>query len=78
MQKHPTLEDPDSLITEKGVAKHVNASVSLVRKMRHNGEGPPFIRLGGKLVRYLRADVEVWLAAQRRQPTAKALAVLQK
>jgi excisionase family DNA binding protein len=79
MQKAPALEIPDSiLLTERQVAERLHVSTSLVRKLRHNGGGPFFIRPGGKLVRYLGADVQAWLTAQRREPSAKASPVLQK
>ena len=68
----PALEVPDSLLTEKKVSQWMTDSVSHVRKMRRDGTGPPFIRLGEKLIRYRRTDVEEWLAAQRQQPVRKA------
>lgn len=31
----------------------------------HRGEGPPFLRLSRRMVRYRRADFEAWLDARR-------------
>jgi predicted DNA-binding transcriptional regulator AlpA len=78
MQNSPAPEVPADILTEKELAQSYKHSVSLARKWRRTGEGPPFIRLGGKLIRYRRADVEAWLTGQRREPSAKASPVLQK
>ena len=78
MQSSPVPEVPADILTEKQLAQSKQISVSLVRKWRRNGEGPPFLRVGAKLIRYRRADVEAWLTGQRRDPSAKASPVLQK
>ena len=79
MQKQPALEVPESvLLTERQVAQRLHVSTSLVRKLRHNGEGPAFVRPGRKLVRYLGADVEAWLTQQRQEPSGKASPSFQK
>ena len=31
----------------------------------HRGDGPPFLKISRRMVRYRRADFEAWLAAQR-------------
>ncbi|MBT2555839.1 AlpA family transcriptional regulator [Arthrobacter sp. ISL-5] len=38
-------------------------------QMRYRGNGPKFIKLGGKAVRYRWADVQAWLHQQTMQRT---------
>lgn len=79
MQKNsPALEVPELMLTEKEVAQTLKNSVSVLRKWRCGGRGPAFFRLHDKLIRYSLKDVREWLATQRREPTAKASASLQK
>jgi predicted DNA-binding transcriptional regulator AlpA len=77
-QNTPTLEVPERVLTEKELAQTLRASVSLVRKWRRDRKGPPFVRLGDKIIRYSCADVRAWLAEQARRPSAKALPTLRK
>lgn len=45
-----------------------------LRQYRYIGEGPPFVKLGGR-IRYRSGDVEAWLA-NRRTPEEKAEVML--
>jgi len=38
---------------------------------RQAGEGPPYVIVGSRSVRYRRADVEAWLEARRVEPASK-------
>lgn len=38
----------------------------------HRGEGPPFIKLSRRSVRYRRGDLEAWLAARTIQSSAES------
>jgi predicted DNA-binding transcriptional regulator AlpA len=51
--------------TTEQVAKRTGLSESTLLVYRRNGEGPPFVKLGRRVV-YLVADVEAWMAANRR------------
>jgi predicted DNA-binding transcriptional regulator AlpA len=79
MQSTSVLEVANPVLTEKELAQRLRASLSLLRKWRRDKKGPPYLRLGDKLIRYSAADVQAWLAGQSRSPTAKApLSTVQK
>ncbi len=46
-------------------AEYVGLSPSTLEKKRLTGDGPRFIRLGGRAVGYDRADLDTWLDGQR-------------
>jgi len=48
-------------------ALYINMSESWLRQSRMSGrlDGPPFLRLGSRAVRYLRADLDRWLQERR-------------
>jgi predicted DNA-binding transcriptional regulator AlpA len=50
-----------SALDEKQVAQLINVSVALLRKWRRGKDGPRWVKLGGRAVRYLAKDVEAWL-----------------
>lgn len=56
--------NPNAKINEFEVAEELGVSVGTVRRWRLFGRGPRFVKVGGTAVRYSRADVETWLAAQ--------------
>lgn len=47
-------------------AEYVGLSASTLEKMRLAGEGPAFIRLGGRAIGYAVEDLDAWLEEQRR------------
>lgn len=52
-------------LTMKQVADEFGIKESTLRVWRHRGEGPKSFTLGsGRMVRYLRADVEAWMEAR--------------
>jgi len=58
---------PDPLMTVKETATYLRVSKSYLDKARLTGHGPPFIRLGHKIL-YRKSAVDGWL--QQRQFTA--------
>jgi predicted DNA-binding transcriptional regulator AlpA len=50
----------------------IKVSASTLTKWRVRGEGPPFVRIGARLVGYLEADLLAWLASRRAQSTSEA------
>ena len=51
-------------------ARYLGLSVSTLAKMRLRGDGPPYSKAGPRIVIYDRADLDEWLAANRRQSTS--------
>jgi excisionase family DNA binding protein len=57
------LMTPQQAAEYLGIAKHTLA------RWRVEGEGPPFLKLGGP-VRYDVADLDAWIDARRRRSTS--------
>ena len=55
------------LLTQRQVAERFAVSISLLRKWRREGGGPPFVRFGSRLVRYRPEDLEKWADQGLRQ-----------
>jgi hypothetical protein len=54
----PSFFDPEDIAAIQGVQP------GAVKKARHRGTGPAFVRLSGKIVRYPRADYCMHLASK--------------
>lgn len=54
------------LLTPKAVARLLSMSTSTLARWRSTGEGPAFQKVGKRVVRYARADVEAWLTSADR------------
>jgi len=50
-------------------AAFLRCSKSFLNKKRLDGSGPPFIKLGKKIL-YDQKDLELWAASKKRQRTA--------
>ena len=59
----------DNALTEDEAARYLGVSPSFLAKHRVSGDGPQFVKYGGKRVVYLRSDLEAWRDAQRRTST---------
>jgi excisionase family DNA binding protein len=63
------------LMTSLDVAKRLGVSERHVQRLRRNGKGPKYMRLGAeKTVRYEPTDVEEWLETQRVSSTSEEVA----
>ena len=57
-------QQDERLLTETEVSKYLNISVDTLRSWRkkHNQYGKlPFIKIGGKLVRYRKSEIDAFL-----------------
>jgi predicted DNA-binding transcriptional regulator AlpA len=57
------------LLTPKQAARHLNLSESWLAKRRVNGDGPPYVKLGGA-VRYAEASLQQWMKGEQRNSTS--------
>ena len=53
-----------NLLTDTEVAALYGCAVATLRNMRWRGEGPAFVRLGGRMIRYKPADVQAFIDGQ--------------
>lgn len=59
----------------KGAAEYVGMSVAFLNRHRGTGDGPEYLKTGGR-VWYEVADLEAWLASCRRRSTGSATPVV--
>ncbi|WP_344309362.1 helix-turn-helix transcriptional regulator [Brevibacterium samyangense] len=63
MPNSPTALTP-SVVDEHAAAEYIGVSVGWLRNNRRSAVTPPFLKYGGKLVRYRVADLDRWIDAQ--------------
>ena len=56
----------DRLMTPKEAAHFLRVSLSWLAKCRMRGDGPPFIQIGRRGIRYSEAALRQWLKSQER------------
>ena len=61
---------PPELLDSAGVAALLGVNRQTVERWRMNGEGPPYIVVGPRIVRYDLAEVTGWLETRRRRSTS--------
>ena len=68
---------PDGLspaLNTEQTASYTGLAVATLEKLRWSGGGPRFVRYGRKAVRYLVADVDVWMASRTVASTSELIA----
>jgi predicted DNA-binding transcriptional regulator AlpA len=55
----------------KEAADRSGISVSTLAKMRMRGDGPPYSKLGDRIVVYDLGDLEHWVAVRKRRSTSE-------
>jgi predicted DNA-binding transcriptional regulator AlpA len=53
---------PKILLTEDEAAHLVGFTPRFLQQRRYRGDGPPFVRISARAVRYRVADLEAWAA----------------
>ena len=62
LKPHVRAGHPDDLLSSREVAQWLRCSVIHLQWLRHERKGPRYLKLGPRMLRYKRADVETWLA----------------
>jgi predicted DNA-binding transcriptional regulator AlpA len=60
----------DSLLGQRAAAQLLGISVRTLERHRVAGTGPRFCRLGHRLIRYRKADLEEWVRSSLRTSTS--------
>ena len=60
------------LLTATQAAERLGVPPSMLERWRGTGEGPVYIKLSGKYVRYSHDDLDAFVMARRCQSTAQA------
>ena len=61
----------DELLPVGPAAKLLNVSTKWLERHRIEGDGPPYVKIGRRVV-YRRADIMAWLEQRRFRSTAEA------
>lgn len=64
--------EPQELLTPKEASAHLSVSEKTLERWRAERTGPPFHKLGPRLVRYAVADVDSWMRHTHRQNTERS------
>jgi len=59
------------LLSAKETAQRLKVSMSWLAKARMRGDGPPFIKVGSRTVRYSEAAVIQWMKGRQRLSTSE-------
>ena len=59
-----------SLIDEKAAADFLKVTTRTMQSLRQRGEGPRFMRLSARCIRYTRADLKAWAEEHMRASTS--------
>jgi hypothetical protein len=68
-------DDPaylDELITQEAAAEFLSTSPRFLEKRRSNGDGPQFIRISHRCIRYRRKDLIEWANSLAKTSTSAA------
>jgi predicted DNA-binding transcriptional regulator AlpA len=60
-----------ALLSERQVAHRLGISVRTVQAWRVSGDGPEFIRLGRRTIRYREIDLAAWIATCQMRSTSQ-------
>ena len=60
------------ILRTREAASYVGLAKSTLEKRRLTGDGPPYVRLGGRAVGYERDELDAWLASRRVGSTSEA------
>jgi len=66
------MADIPQLLSVNDAALRLGVSVSFLNKLRVSGSGPPFAKIGTRVV-YDPADLSVWIEGQKRASTGRAV-----
>ncbi len=66
--------DLEALIPEKRAAEFLGLSIKTLQKKRCTGDGPVFVRISARCVRYRRRNLIEWANSLARQSTSESAA----
>jgi hypothetical protein len=64
------MDELDNVLTEIRAARYIGVSGAVLRLWRSGSKGPRYFRAGEKLIRYRRADLDLWIEARLSAPAA--------
>lgn len=70
MDPSATVIPHQTLLTPKEAAEFLGLTPRFLEMRRYRGDGPLFIRISGRVIRYRREDLETWVGERVRSSTA--------
>jgi predicted DNA-binding transcriptional regulator AlpA len=64
------MSSDSPLLSNNEAAAYLGLSNRTLPGLRRRGGGPPYIKLGGRKVSYLKRDLDAWLESRRRLSTS--------
>ena len=64
---------PDTLMTTDELCAYLGIGRGTSRNWRVRAEGPPHRRVTARIIRYLKAEVDEWLAARKVRSTSESI-----
>lgn len=64
------MSDAEQVWDTAGCAAYLGIEPSVLIWWRGRGEGPPFVRLSHKRLRYRKSDVDAWMTSRMEIPKA--------
>jgi excisionase family DNA binding protein len=58
----------ENALNERQAARYIGVSAGTLRLWRAEGHAPRYFRAGEKLVRYRKADLDLWIEARLSEP----------
>ena len=65
-------KDPEALIRQDVAAVILDVTPRCMENWRHRGEGPKFVRISGRCIRYRRSDLYEWIEGHVKSSTSEA------
>ena len=62
--------EPDHLVRQEEAAALLSVTARCMENWRHRGEGPKFVRIFGRCIRYRRSDLDDWIERRIRTSTS--------
>jgi predicted DNA-binding transcriptional regulator AlpA len=62
--------DPDALLTERQAAELLGFTARSLQAWRYRGDGPQYVRVGARGIRYRRQDLQEWIKAHLQNSTS--------
>ena len=69
-QEQAQEQEQDSLLTPFQAADYLSMTPRFLEVRRHRGDGPRFVRISSRAIRYFRSDLREWAEARRRTSTS--------
>jgi len=65
------MDVPSKKFRPKEAAAHLGLAASTLAKMRLRGDGPPFAKLGSRVVVYDTCDLDAWVNERKLRSTSE-------